>query len=161
MCGEGLRVESGTQGWKQQEDSVLWFNEFLLLWALRCSFLPESTGCHHWGQEETQVWNKGCGDITYLHTTIRRQAEQEVTGTKTGVLCREGHRRWENSYILCNMCGDLKNWICEDRKKTRCNSGLTGTLMVEWGVQTNICGDLIFTHKVQISHKKKYLSGSL
>lgn len=137
MRGEGLSVERGIRGWKQQEDSVSWFNTFFLLWGLHCSFLPKSTGCHHWDQEETLVWNKGCGDITYLHATIRRQAEQEVTGTKTGVLCRGGHRRWENRYVLCHMCGDLKNWICEEREKTRCNLGLTGTLTDGWTRRSN------------------------
>lgn len=138
MCGEGLGAGRGTHGPKQQQNTVWWFNEFLLLWGLHCSFLPESTGCHHWGQEETLVWNKGCADITYLHTTIRRQAEQEVSGRQqvynTGM---DTSAESIAANVLCHMCGDLKNWIWKEKKMTWCNSGLTGTLTNGWMRRSN------------------------
>lgn len=112
MHGEGFSVEKGTLGWKQQEDSVSSFNEFLLLWGLHCSFLPESTGCHRWDQEETLVWNKGWGDITYPHTAVRRQAEQEVTGTARCVMQRGTQALRESLRTLPHVWGpeELDLW---------------------------------------------------
>lgn len=72
------------------------------------------------------AWGKGLNYIIYLK--LRGQAQQDITGIyrhKDWSISRDGH----NCYILCDMCGDLENWICEENtKETRCNSGLTGTL---------------------------------
>lgn len=162
MCGDGLSVERGTQGWKQKEDSVSWFNEFLLPSGLHCSFLPENKGCRHWGQEETLVWKKGCGDSSYSSSHFNK---------KTG--WRGSHRYKDR----CNMQGRmLREWLRtlphawgpeeldlwrqkEDKTQFRTDRNINRRLN-ETLKRTSVEISFSLTRSKSVS-KKKPLSGSL